>query len=317
MGKVKELCTCTRLQWEINDRSWYGIEEPNGDSINVEQSFSRRDYKIPLLVTRLFILSWSASAFTSHLLRYPRENIGIFFGYYNHWVWMTALLYQFFVLCLTIFQRCNFAKQPPEGDAPYYFIRLIWTLYELSVTNAFLLILLFYIPELTRDRYHDDNSYLNVFLHTILCGLLLVDGAILARIPVKLKHFVFVFLYLVCFMIWSVVHDLTGIGNGSWTSSIEENEDIVGRHLRSLQQNSTVMDMMNMTNTNTTMISNENNDDDALYPFMSWKDKPGTTTLFYFLTLFIVSPLCYVVIWLTSIKPRPIYGGLNDLNGSM
>lgn len=307
MGKIADLCACTTVKWEIKDKSWFGIEEPNGDSVDVEKSFSRRDYSILILFIRFFVLSWSAAAFTSHLIRYPRENIGIFFGYYDHWVWITALLYQFLVLFVTAFRSCKFLKQPPEGDSPYFLVRIIWTLYELSVTNAFLLNFLFYIPKLTRDRYHQANNYLNIFLHSILFALLLIDGALLSRVPVKLKHFLFVFVYLFIFMIWSVIHDFAGIGNGTWAVP-DSGADL--RHLRSLQSNN--ITTTNITEDTTTLIF-DNNDDDSLYPFMSWKDKPGNTTLFYFLTLFVVSPLCYIVIWLISLKPRPIYGGLRDL----
>lgn len=315
MSKLLKFCfCCTRLKWEMTETGWYSLEQPTeGEIINVERSFSRKDYAYPILFTRFFFFSWSLSAFAAHIIRYPIENRFIFIGYFSHWVWATTLFYQFLVLLISIFRDLitGILRQPPEGDPPSYIIRMVWGLYSVCVVTSILLNFHLYSPDLKMDYYHANISmYHNVFLHTIISVMILIDGAILSRVPVKLKHYLFVFLYLFSFFMWSIIHDFSPVGNGTWPGerSFQDTGD----------NNMTTLRMLNETVFNETEDINDGiddmnriglRDDDALYPFVSWKAMPGKTSVFFFVEMFIVAPICFFVIWLISLKPRPIYGG--------
>ena len=312
---------CKTLKHEIYESKWFSLDQANGEYIDVEQSFSRRDYGFIILFLRLFFFSWSASAFTSHFIRFPIENKFYFMSYFSHWSWFVALLYQMSVIIITVF-RSFFLKQPPEGDSPYIFIRITWFLYAVAAPSTMLLNILLYAPSLPMDVFHQSlSAYLNVVEHTMVFLMVLIDGAILARIPMKLKHFAFLFTFLFSYLIWTLVHDFANIGNVTWpdeisfqgtntnTTSIDTTENATDIFNSTDISNSTYLNQTAVTSPiifiNTTDIYVE----DFLYPFLSWKEKPGSTVLIFFLALFVVSPIFFFVLWIISLKPRRIYGG--------
>ena len=106
-----------------------------------------------------------------------------------------------------------------------------------------------------------------ISLHAGTCLLVLIDGNLIAKIPIRLKHIVFVESMAVLLVIWTLINDLTGIGDGVWPG-----ED-----------------------------SDQNNADDALYSVLDWSDDPGRAAIISVIVIFAVIPIVFVVCWMLTL----------------
>ena len=61
----------------------------------------------------------------------------------------------------------------------------------------------------------DQVEYRSIYTHGILMVLLLIDGNCVARIPLRLKQILFMEIYLLLYLIWTVIHSASKIGNGN------------------------------------------------------------------------------------------------------
>jgi len=115
-------------------------------------------------------------------------------------------------------------------------------------------------------------TYLTLMLHGIVNIFVLVDGLLSNKIPVRMKHVLVVAVLSLCWVFWSVLHDLSSLSNPNLGDSSSEVGDSA--------------------------------DDDAIYSTIRWNHEPLSAAILSFLVIFIVEPLLLSLIWLCSLRNR-------------
>lgn len=285
MSIRKKRCCCgigpNRLRFELSKEcTMFSIEEPSGGSLHVEKVFAPRG--LHTLLIRLFFFSWSTAAFVSHILRYPRENLYIFAGFMTNWVWFLVICYQFLAVLLSTTKLS--LRQPGEGDSPFFFVRLTWVMFSIACPLQILVSILFFVLQ-SGFSHTSTTTYLGIMEFGVVLFMIIFDGFILGSIPIKLKQIIFPEMIFFFYLIWTLIHDFTGIGNGMW--EIDEDGVLIEK------------------------------DPGSLYPFLAWKTNTISTAIFFSSGIFLAIPVCYFLLWFLSLvstkgcngQGRSIYGG--------
>ena len=101
--------------------------------------------------------------------------------------------------------------------------------------------------------------------------LVAVDGILLGRIPLRARQFALFWLFSVTYVLWTVVHAHSGIGN-------PRNDGVAQT-------------------------------DDALYPdVLAWKNSPGSTAVLSVLVLLVACPVVFALCrWVSRLPPRRLH----------
>ena len=87
----------------------------------------------------------------------------------------------------------------------------MWGLYSLSAPSILISTVLYWTVEYDRGRV--DVSMENLMSHGIVMLMMLVDGLVIGRIPMRIKQIVYIFIATVAFIVWTVIDDLIVKGN--------------------------------------------------------------------------------------------------------
>merc|ERR1740139_1781949 len=90
----------------------------------------------------------------------------------------------------------------------------MWFLYLWSVPNELIITLLYWTLDypVKEDKSLQFHGVTN---HGIIALLLLIDGNLIARIPLRIKHIAVMQIYSVLYLIWTIIHAFSGLGNGN------------------------------------------------------------------------------------------------------
>ena len=254
------LCCCPLFLAELKLPFW-SLRETNGKVISVQESFAPLP-KLRTLVIKLALFSWSLSVLIFDFQRY-QDEFDFYFIYLTHWGLLIAIIYFLVSLLNTIF---GVAEQSSSDAKPGFFVRFAWGLFSAAATNQALITILFWSIEHQRGVPVDYYSWMK---HGVVALLILLEGLLVNRIPVRAKHYLFVFVFDTLYLIWSVVHDLLGIGNPF------------------------------------RMDGDPNTDDDAIYAVLNWKERPLFTSAIALSAIFLAAPLFFYILWSLSLYSFP------------
>ena len=180
----------------------------------------------------------------------------------THWTVVLTIVY--FGIALAVSLSPWSVEQPRHGEPPSVLVRFAWAFYSCVLPMNILVVLLYWTLDYEPGQTITVNT---ISLHAGTCLLVLIDGNLIAKIPIRLKHIVFVESMAVLLVIWTLINDLTGIGDGVWPG-----ED-----------------------------SDQNNADDALYSVLDWSDDPGRAAIISVIVIFAVIPIVFVVCWMLTV----------------
>lgn len=204
---------CQRFRFELS-ADFFSLEEPNGKYIDVANSFapdSPRYHHVLLLRAGILVISIISLALS---LDRAGENRFIWLGKLSNLGLVIAIAYQI-TACIVTFRR-KYLTQPNADfhDELSIPMKIMWFLYVWSVPNELIITLLFWT--LDYPVKEDKNiRFDTITVHGIIALLLLIDGNLIARIPLRIKHFKVMEIYAILYLIWSVIHAFSGIGNGN------------------------------------------------------------------------------------------------------
>lgn len=278
-GDDENISFCQRVRWELGPRSpWFVLEEPGRTQLDVERSFAVRNF--PLLLWRIFCLSWSASALAAHVVAHRRYFAveSLFFDDLAHWSWVAVLCYQLSVVLLSSV-RGRVLRQPLEGDPPSFLVRFALLSYCVAAPTQTILLLVFVVAGYDPPPALDD-LYTNTTRYVVLTIAVLFDGNVPSIVPLKLKHALATQIFLATYVARTVLHDVFEIPNV-----------VVG--------------------------GDGDGDRRRIYPFLHWREEFWFTLLFYVVGVVVVCPLVFFVLWAVSMthtsgltgRRRPRYGG--------
>lgn len=108
--------------------------------------------------------------------------------------------------------------------------------------------------------------------------LLLIDGFLISRIPLRIKQFLLFECYALFYFAWSSIQAFSGIGNP------DRNEGV--------------------------------DDDDAIYSSIKWKNDTESVLILSAVALLVINPLVFFICWWVSwiVPKRLVVGGI-DVGG--
>jgi hypothetical protein len=269
----KTMGCCARLGAELK-HPWFVVQEAGNTTkvIDVQRSFAPEpkrwvtSFKLILAVWayQVLVVDLTNEAYNDGLIKY-------YLIYLTHWAFLAALLYFPLSLALSL---CGNVSQPaesssnnvdePELQQPSFLVRFAWGLFSTTATLQVAVSLLFWLLEYNYDS-SGMPSYTSIMKHGGIMVLLLIDGLVVNKIPVRAKHIVIAESVSLAYLLWTVVHSKLGIGN---VFSEGEEED---------EQN-----------------------DDVIYSVINWKDSPEQTLIVVVLVVLVVVPMLFIILWAAS-----------------
>ena len=191
---------------------FFSLDELGGLDLDVARAFAPR----PLLWTvpaRALLTGYIVgSALVYDVLSDDRR--WIWAGYLANWAASITALYFVLVTFCTVLRGT--LRQPVRGEAvtlPTVPVRIVWALYSLGITFNLANVLLFWTVTYRRGDPLDFFPVLNK--NGVTCALMLLDGNVLATIPLRLKHVVLPVLVGILYGGWTYLHSYLELGTGT------------------------------------------------------------------------------------------------------
>jgi hypothetical protein len=290
IGSTNESC-CSRLLWDLKVSPLFSIGEPNGQYLDVALSFGgipaatvtmstlvseggtawRLRKKWLILPYRSLILAWCISTLVLYII--DADNGWLWMGYLSNWALILSNLSLLSSWICTAWSD-TICRQPihdiinnnlHDGGGvnlqtstaltPSCFIKITWILFTLAAVTEVLVTILFW----ALLRYN--HNYLTVMVHGIIASLVLFDGLVVGRIPIRFKHSLFLFIEVVLFLIWDLLHTFLGMGDGTYRGA----------------------------------------NDNPLYSVLDWRNNPMGSVILVILVIFVGCPLIYTFVWMISV----------------
>jgi hypothetical protein len=156
-------------------------------------------------------------------------------------------------------------------------IKSTWALFAIAAPPELYITILYYVLE-----FQGKFNYSDLMFHGIAIILIMVDGFILSRIPLRMKQFVLFESFMAVYLLWTIAHAYSIIGNpfanGEMTTQ----------------------------------------DDDAIYSSLAWKNQTTQASIFVAVVLIVVNPIIFVVCMaLSRLLPLQIATGNEGEEGTI
>jgi len=265
----------SRFLWDLRVAPLFSINEPNARTIHVASSFAGLPtssttkgwlrQKWCLILYRSIVLMWVISTLALYIISFG-DYSWIFMGYVTNWAFIFSIASLLSSWTCTVWSK-TFCEQPQDSvinthadctttlATPKLFVKVTWVLFSVAAVLEILVTILYW------SLLRDNHTYTTVLTHGIIAFLILVDGFIVGRIPIRFKHFIFVFLVAVLYVCWSLLQSFLNMGTGTYRGA----------------------------------------NDDPLYVFINWSEEPITSMIVVLLILFIGCPLVYTFVWMLSV----------------
>jgi hypothetical protein len=252
------------------------VAVPRGDSsstmvIDIPNSFSPHQPQLPVLVLKFILWSLTLSDLITGWA-FVSENPAFYLAYLTHWSLLLSLIY----LTLSLFNSSTRSYKARKADGnnnnedeskattASCIIKLTWALFTVTVHAEILVTLLFWL--LVYDKNYE-TSYPTIMSHGVVFVFLVIDGLVINRIPVRIKHFLFCSLYYLLYTLWSYIHSLTGIENPDKDSG--------------------------------------DADTTSIYASLDWDGNPTGTLVTVVMAFVVASPILFMLLWFLALyNPR-------------
>lgn len=250
--QTKKLGCCGRLlaEWRL---SMFSTTDANGKTIDLEATFHLRTRPawIVYIIIKICFLVWAISAVISEIIGI--DEPGFWFAYLTHWGSLSTILY--FALSLSCAIR-------PISQQPVNFLtRSTWFMFTTTVCIEILITLLYWGLEYKPGK---TITYESIMQHGVFMVIIMLDGFVLSRIPVRFKQIIGFLVFEVAFIVWSGIHAASGIGNPNRSDG------------------------------------DPNTDDDSIYGAVSWNQRPQAGIIVAIGAVFVGCPLIFLVVWSLS-----------------
>lgn len=214
-----------RISFEARE-SIFSLKEPNGQYVHVANSFAPDSPRFHhILLLRIVLLIWSIVSLVHSIESRPEEEGFIYLAYLTHQGLVISIFYQL-IACVVTFYKKSLIQ--PNADSNYELnalMKTMWLLYFLSVPLEIIITALYWTLEYPTTE--GPLKYRSLYGHAILALMLLIDGNLIARIPLKIKQVLAIVVYVVLFLIWTIIHAFSGIGDGNNDSGSDLLYDVV------------------------------------------------------------------------------------------
>jgi len=217
---------CCRRLWNEFVQHPFTLLEINGRVLDVQRTFANHPTWLVLPLKAVALGVALDTMVRELVMEYDNDDDDdksfFYFAYFSHWALVLTIIY--FILSLLISLTCGtWAKQPTAiHNRTSCVVTMAWTFYVLAIAYQGLNMLGYWI--LVHDygdntEWRDVNnvltevSYFTIMKNAGLCFILLGEGQILNRIPLRFAHLVLMEFGFCLYVGWTYLHHLTEIGN--------------------------------------------------------------------------------------------------------
>jgi len=170
-------------------------------TIDIKRSFVSSPPRWLTIIIRLGLFGWSTAsiilgAFTDH-------DKYFYLAYLTNCTAIISLGYQ----CVSAFVSIlpdKITQPKKEKDSPPCIIKTMWILYSIAAPAETAIVFLFWTFDY-KQSVDGPVRYCMVFEHGILASLILIDGTIIGRIPLRRIHCICVITYMSIYFAWNVM----------------------------------------------------------------------------------------------------------------
>ena len=233
-----------------------GDMTPSVVGLDVIETFSPHP-RIPYIFTRACLAGWIISVMGMSIAKQKYKSFWL--AYLTHWGLVIASAYV--VLSTTCAMYLAMRPHPAaridnsDGNAMGPLVKCTWAMFAVAFPAQVVVTILYWTLVYDAD---DEIAYLNLMTHGIVMVLVAIDGLILSRIPLRMRQIVFSETFAFLFVLWTIVHAYSGMGN-----PYANGEDAA-------------------------------RDDDAIYDSVAWQNNPDGAAIVSVVVLFVVNPVIFL-----------------------
>lgn len=237
-------CGGFRADFRLN---FFQRTDADGKILDLERSFCASERTLWVLLPKLAFFTLTVADVISGLAttKYP----GFWMAYLSNW----SLVYATIYISLSFFVSL--------GLSSLLFIKMTWTMFSIAIVHEILVMFLFWFLEYDSDY---DLDYYTIMTHGGVALCVVLDGLIVNRTPVRIKHWIPTFAMSLLYTIWNVIHSYV----------VEDNPWI------------------------------DDDDQIYIYAALNWRDDPVQTAVTIVIVLLFVSPAFHLIIWKLSLCSR-------------
>ena len=213
--------------WNLTIFSLYDI---NGNILNLHKTFQPKPkyvygiIKLGLLVWSLHVLIQSIMDYNNNYNNNNDESKVLWLGYLTNWQQVFSLGYLlgsnilFFFIPIRNNDNHNISRRRSsdiddddhdDDKKASILIRIVWTLYVEAIFFGLIASILFWIIIYKPSNNNGVLSYINIMSHGITFLLVVIDGMIIHRIPIRLKQILLFQITSILYLIWIIIHGFT------------------------------------------------------------------------------------------------------------
>lgn len=219
------LLTRHRMESGIQYHYFSLQEDFDHNVIHVQKSFAPIHFLGVPVILRLLFCHLTYAVLRSDY-NDAMHNIGsnriMYFAHLSNITLIISLLYQCMssflsVLALILRKSAIIINQPSNGNGrnqnkkylPSGFVCFTWMLYSISLPGEFMVAIGYWLYDYDPDG---TMTFINLYKHAFIGILLLIDGLIVGRIPLRAKHWKGIFVYGFIYLIWSMAFSYYKMG---------------------------------------------------------------------------------------------------------
>jgi len=175
---------------------FFGIVEPNGRTLDLDKSFSVNQHSsIWKKIVKFLFFSLVIATLIGEWV--TNEYPAFYMAYLTRWTLMYHVVYTAFSLLTTFY--------PVQWT-----IRATWLLFSLASVHGLIIALMFWLTEYDESY---DLDFFNFSTHGGIAVCVVIDGFIVNKTPLRLKHIVINMGLAILYFIWSIIQGLAPVDN--------------------------------------------------------------------------------------------------------
>ena len=201
---------CGRIRSEWHHPAFSPIEV-TGQQINFHATFAPPGKSTIFLKT--VVVSWSVSIFVSGLLDATPPK-AFYFAYLTHCTLVLASLY-LIISWWNTFYGTAFQRSTSNANEASWTHNISWMLFALAAPGQIVVTAGYWGSGCSWEGATSDSAleYRNIMEHGGVMVLILLEGLVVNRVPLRLRHSIVLAVYMAMYLIWTFVHAYLDIGD--------------------------------------------------------------------------------------------------------
>jgi hypothetical protein len=208
-GKIHSLGCCGRFCAELKHPA-FSPQEVTGQVIHGPQSFSPAGSCT--LLAKTIPMAWTVSLLVLGLFgsEPPRA---FFFAYLTNVTLLTATVY--FLISWwnsLVATACSAMTSSQTSPNIHLMHKIVWALFAVAAPAEIVVTVGYWAMDWD-GTMETALDYQNIMVHGGAMILVLIEGLAINRIPLRLRHFGLLVLYMMAYLVWTLIHAFTMIGD--------------------------------------------------------------------------------------------------------